>query len=179
MDSEDPKKAPNLLVALFAPIAVAFGMMIVALLRSVVPLAIGLIGGCIAGALYAGFLSDANIGPFFSSVTGVGVGVLIALMINSLEAGPDWMEWQGWMRWEGPMRAGVVGLVAIALFSALVGQLVTGSALVRGILFGLTWGGMTSGVVALFFSLATQKIRRELDTPESLAQVYRPPPDKS
>jgi hypothetical protein len=123
------------------------------IVRGVVPALLGLIAACIAGVLYAVFLEDGRVGGFFASASGVAIGVLLALIVNGLaRAQSDEVRRE--------MLAGSVAVAAIGAFCALTGQLVTGSALATGILFALTWGGMTAGVLGLVFF-----VREDLDRP--------------
>jgi hypothetical protein len=116
--------------------------------RAVVPLLVGIVCACIAGALYATFLVSEKIGGFFSSAAGIATGLLIALIVNGLRRD----DAQGV---DPSIRAGTVALAAIGLFSAMTGQLVTGSTVLRGFLFALAWGGLMAGVLGLVFFLST------------------------
>jgi hypothetical protein len=115
-----------------------------ALVRAVVPLLAGLVAGALAAVAFVLLLSGAELGGFFSDASSVGTGVLIALVVNgSLGGTPQPLALE--------VRAGTVALSAVGTLGALVGQLSTGSTVLRGICFALTWGGMTAGVLGLVF----------------------------
>ena len=117
-----------------------------AISRAVVPLILGIFCAGVAGGFYAVFLADQGIGGFFSSAAGIATGVLIALIVNGLARDPATSV-------DPDIRTGTVALAAVGLFSALVGELITGGAALRGILFALVWGGMMAGVLGLVFFL--------------------------
>jgi hypothetical protein len=134
----------------------------IVVLRAVVPLMLGVLSACIAGVLYAAFLGEAALGAFFSSASGVGVGVLLALIVNGVtRTQPDELDRE--------IRAGTVALAAVGSFSALSGQLVTGSSIARGALFALTWGGITAGILGLVFF-----VRIEEERPSALGDALDP-----
>jgi hypothetical protein len=130
-----------MLEVLRSPLVVAF---VQALVRAVVPLVVGLIAAALAAVLFVLLLTGAELGGFFSDAASVGIGVLIALVVNGSLRGTSQPLAQ-------EIRAGTIALSAIGTLGALVGQLSTGSAALRGISFALTWGGMTAGVLGLVF----------------------------
>jgi hypothetical protein len=115
-----------------------------ALVRAVVPLLAGLVAAGLAAVAFVVLLRGALLDSFFSDAAAVGIGVLIALVVNgSLRATSQPLARE--------IRAGTIALSATGTLAALVGQLSTGSAVLRGIFFALTWGGMTAGVLGLVF----------------------------
>jgi hypothetical protein len=121
----------------------------VAVSRALVPLLLGTVCACVAGGLYAVFLAHQTIAGFFSSAATIAAGVLIALIVNGLR--PDEV-----LGVDHDIRAGTVALAAVGAFSAITGELVTGSTIVRGLLFALAWGGLMAGVLGLVFFLRAQ-----------------------
>jgi hypothetical protein len=99
--------------------------------------------------LFALLLRHAAVADFFSAASAVGIGVLVALVVNgSLGTTADSTAQEA--------RAGTIALATIGIVAALIGQLTTGSAIVRGIFFAATWGGMTAGVLGLVYFVRTE-----------------------
>lgn len=134
----------TLLAASTALTRTLVGGFIQALVRALVPLLAGLAAAGLAAVLFVLLLSGAQLDSFFSDAASVGIGVLIALVVNG-----SLREASGPLARE--VRAGTVALSAVGTLGALVGQLSTGAAVLRGIFFALTWGGMTAGVLGLVF----------------------------
>ena len=190
---ESHRLSENLVNATAVLIVSALVVPLVAIGRALVPLVVGTVSACIAGAFYAVFLRHANVEPFFSSASSVSVGILLALIINGLfpkiqstgasaespgsapqpsplpPPGTGFKEALRTLRgvWQvqihptpqiealiDQVRAGTVALAAVGAFCALVGELVTGSGIVRGLLFAFSWGGMTAGLVGLVFFIS-------------------------
>lgn len=110
-----------------------------AIVRSVAALVLGIAGAVIAGIVYVLFLRHSTIEGFFASASEVSVGILIALIARGLNSSR-----RGVIAGETSQFAvATVALAAVGLISSLSGELVTGSG-VRGVLFALSWGGMTA-----------------------------------
>jgi hypothetical protein len=141
---------------------VIFTSFIRAALRAIVPLLAGAVAAIIAGGLFALLLRRADIADFFSAASAVGIGVLVALVVNgSLGAAADSLSQEA--------RAGTIALTTIGILAALIGQLTTGSAIVRGASFATTWGGMTAGVLGLVYFVRTETPSPNADRAGELA----------
>jgi hypothetical protein len=99
-----------------------------------------------ASLLYVGFLADTQIAGFFSASAQMGIGVLVALAVE-LRSEAVAMDPETWQQAEARARA--LLLAAIGSTSSLIGTLITGSAIVSGLPFALTWGGTMAGVASL------------------------------
>ena len=126
-------------------VAAALVAFVKSLARAVVPLLAGLAAAVLAGAAFIVLLSGAQIGAFFSDASAVGTGVLIALVVNGSFGGPSAEPLAQ------EVRAGTIALSALGTVAALIGQLATGSTVLRGVFFAAAWGGMTAGVLGLVF----------------------------
>ena len=118
--------------------------------RAMVALFLGVALGTVAGLLYAVFRPvETQVHDYFSAASQVGVGVLIALVVE-LRATKGFLEASFLER---QPRVGTLILTAVGCCASLAGTLVTGSAVASGSLFGLSWGGSTAGVTGLFMLL--------------------------
>jgi hypothetical protein len=107
-----------------------------------VPLTFGLLCVTVSAVGYAWQLADQHLGSYFSSAAQVGVGVLVALIVEGAVRGTD----------DDPLvrglRAGTLALTAAGTAASLIGLVVSG-AVAGGVMFGLAWGGLAAGVVGL------------------------------
>jgi hypothetical protein len=116
---------------------------------AVVPLVFGLLCGLVATGIYAWQLADADLSDFFGSAAQVGIGVLVALVLDSVRPGArDALA--------RSLHAGTVALTAVGTTWALIGVLVSGP-IVSGVAFALTWGGIAAGVLGLLIFVGDPK----------------------
>lgn len=110
--------------------------------ETAVPLMFGALAALGSTGGYMWQLADKDLGGYFSSAAQVGVGVLVSLII----------EGAVWKGDDDPLirslRAGTLAQTAAGTAASLVGLLVSG-AVVVGLMFALTWGGLAAGVIGL------------------------------
>ncbi|WP_028066559.1 hypothetical protein [Solirubrobacter soli] len=149
-------------------------------LRAVVPLTCGLVAAAGAVVAYVLALEGEPLGDFFSSAAQVGIGVLVALVVEQRikgatgepvkgndEVGAVAASQAGGLSviaaamgavladYVGRQaRGGTVALAALGTLAALAGGLVDGAdglaEIARGTLFAVTWMGSVAGIVGLF-----------------------------
>jgi hypothetical protein len=123
-----------------------------ATVRAILPLLAGIMGGLLAGLLFVLFLEHRPLGEFFTSAAEVGAGVFVALIVNgSLHPSRSFRATEAGQE----ARAGTVALATIGTLAALIGHLTTNDAL-SGVLFALTWGGLSAGVLGLVYFVRTE-----------------------
>ena len=115
------------------------------------PLAFGALCGLIAAVLFAILRPDDRLTTFFGAAAEVGVGILIALIVERVVRQSDDPRVQR-------ASAGTVTLAGLGTAAALVGLLITGSTVARAAAFTLTWGGLGAGVTGLFVFVTERRM---------------------
>jgi hypothetical protein len=138
--------------------------------QAVVPLVVGVAGGIVATLFFVFLLSGQTLTAFFSAASSVDIGLLIALIVNTATATTTAAAREG--------RAGTVALVNIGMIAALIGQLTIGSTPLKGVLFAVTWGGITAGVLGLVFFVRLGQSGSIRDTAER-REIWRRARDES